>query len=209
MNVYSFNNKHKFKGGYDMQRLKEDIRRRIIEIGIQRFKKEGYDKTLMKDIASDVGISTGNIYRYFLTKGHLLDEILGKLESQIENYFDNLSTEFEKIDFYQDYNNVVDLTVSIAENNNDVLRVMFKSQSEKQFIKFRDRILNMFIGKIKIIASSIKKDDIDEVICESIARSLFEGFTYITKENIDDIDKLRTNLELYGKLMLKDIKERM
>ena len=58
-----------------LQKLKDDIKQKIIEVGKKRFKKEGYENTSMKDIALDVGISTGNIYRYFLTKKHLLNEI--------------------------------------------------------------------------------------------------------------------------------------
>ena len=59
-----------------LQKLKEDIKQKIIEVGKLRFRREGYENTSMKDIASDAGISTGNIYRYFLTKKHLLNEIL-------------------------------------------------------------------------------------------------------------------------------------
>jgi len=192
-----------------MQRLKEDIRLKIIEMGKKRFQKEGYEKTFMKDIAGDVGISTGNIYRYFLTKGHLLDEILRELETQIEEYFHQLPSDYAEINLKRDFDDLVELTVNIAQNNNDVLKVMFNSQSEKQFVKFKEHILTLFIEKMNHIASSIKKDKIDNVLCESVARSLFEGFTYITKENIDDIQKLRANLQQYGKIMLVDIRNRM
>ena len=192
-----------------MQRLKEDIRLKIIEMGKKRFQRDGYEKTLMKDIKRDVGISTGNIYRYFLTKGHLLDEILKELETKIEAYFDSIPSVYEAMNLRQDFEGIVDLTVSIAEENKDVLKIMFKSQSEKQFVKFKEHILELFIQKMNSIASDIKKEKIDDVLCESVARSLFEGFTFITRENLDHPQKLKNNLELYGKLMLTDITERV
>ncbi len=192
-----------------MQRLKEDIRLKIIEMGKKRFGKVGYEKTSMKEIASDVGISTGNIYRYFLTKGNLLDEILKELESQIEDYFQKLPSNYDKINFRKDFDDLVELTVSIAQKDRDVLKIMFNSPEEKQFVAFKNHILGLFIDKMKNIASSVQKGKIDDVLCESVARSLFEGFTYITRENMDDDVKLRDSLKQYGKFMLTDIKERM
>ena len=73
-----------------MQKLKADIKQKIIEVGMKRFKKEGFENTSMKDIATDAGISTGNIYRYFLTKKHLLNEILIETEEEIEDFFDQI-----------------------------------------------------------------------------------------------------------------------
>ncbi len=192
-----------------MQRLKEDIRLKILEMGKRRFGKSGFEKTSMKDIAEDVGISTGNIYRYFLTKGHLLDEILKELENQIEDYFKKLPSNYEEINLKQDFDQLVSLTISIAEKNGDVLKIMFNSPEEKQFVKFKEHILTLFIDKMKSIAISIKKDNMDDVLCESIARSLFEGFIYITKENMNDAQTLKDNLEQYGKIMISDIKERL
>ena len=58
-----------------MQKLKNEIKQKIMEVGKLKFKLLGFENTSMKDIASDAGISTGNIYRYFLTKKHLLNEI--------------------------------------------------------------------------------------------------------------------------------------
>ena len=109
-----------------MQKLKEDIKQKIIEVGKLRFRREGYENTSMKDIASDAGISTGNIYRYFLTKKHLLNEILKELEIEIEDFFSKIPSNYEEIKSHEIFDLMIDMTLNIAETKGDTLKVMFK-----------------------------------------------------------------------------------
>ena len=46
-----------------------------------------------------------------------------------------------------------------------------------------------------------------KTLYEAIARAEFEGFIYIVKTNMDDIEKLRNNLTIYEELMIKDLIE--
>ena len=191
-----------------MQKLKEEIKQKIIDVGKLRFQKEGYENTAMKDIASDVGISIGNIYRYFLTKRHILDEILSEIEAEIEDFFQGLPSNYEKINMHLLFNMVRDFTVKIAEENHDTLKVMFNSQNEAQFISFKEKIISTFTEKMISIAKSMKtKIEISEVLCEAIARAEFEGYTYIVKTYIDDIEHMKKNLEIYEKLMIENLGE--
>ncbi|RAZ91845.1 TetR/AcrR family transcriptional regulator [Mesorhizobium hawassense] len=43
----------------------DEVRARILEVAEERFRRIGYHKTSMADIASDVGMSRGNVYRFF------------------------------------------------------------------------------------------------------------------------------------------------
>ena len=193
-----------------MQKLKTEIRQRIIDVGKLRFKKEGYENTSMKDIASDAGISIGNIYRYFLTKKHLLNEILEEVEEEVKDFFEKLPSTYDEINIHHLFGMISDLTVKIAEEKNDTLKVMFNSQNESQFIEFKEKILNLFKDKMVTIAESMgTQKEMSSVLCEAIARAEFEGFTCIVKSNIDDISQLRKNLEIYQKLMIENLGERV
>lgn len=192
-----------------MQKLKEDIKQKIIEVGKLRFKKEGYENTSMKDIASDAGISTGNIYRYFLTKKHLLNEILKELEIEIEDFFGKIPSNYEDIKSHEIFDLLIDMTVNIAKTKGDTLKVMFKCENENQFVEFKSKVLDMFISKMFEIVKSIKKENIDTTLCEAMARAQFEGFVFVVKSNIDDIEKLKKNLEIYEKLMIENLGERI
>lgn len=192
-----------------MQKLKEEIKQKIIEVGKLKFKKEGYENTSMKDIASDVGISTGNIYRYFLTKKHLLNEILKEVESEIENFFSKIPSNYEEIKLHEIFDLMIDLTVEMSKDKGESLKIMFKCENENLFIDFKTKILHMFVSKIIEVAESIKKGHIDTTICEAMARSQFEGFTFIVKSNIDNPELLKKNLIIYEKLMIENLGERV
>lgn len=192
-----------------MQKLKDEIKEKIIEVGKRRFKKEGYENTSMKDIATDVGISTGNIYRYFLTKKHLLNEILKELEDEIELFFSKVPSNYQEIKINEIFDLLIEMTVGMAKNKGDTLKVMFKCENENMFMEFKSKVLHMFVSKIIGIAESIKKDHIDATICEAMARSQFEGFSFIVKSNIDEPELLKKNLIIYEKLMIENLGERV
>lgn len=58
-----------------MQRLKPEIRERVLAAGEAVFAEAGYAGATMAVIASRAGISTGNVYRYFASKDELFDEL--------------------------------------------------------------------------------------------------------------------------------------
>lgn len=59
-------------------------REKIIMAAEQLFREVGYAKTTMADIARSLGMSPGNIYRFFKTKGHISGEICGRLVRAVE-----------------------------------------------------------------------------------------------------------------------------
>ena len=193
-----------------MQKLKDDIKQKIIEVGKKRFKKEGYENTSMKDIALDVGISTGNIYRYFLTKKHLLNEILKEVEEKVSNFVSDIPSNYQDIDSNLIFEGLIELTLKLAEENKDTLKVMLNSETERQFTDFKEQILDMFTNKLASIVKSITdKEKIDITLCNAISRAQFEGFTYIVRNNVDNIEDLKRNLEIYKKLMLSGLSEKV
>lgn len=193
-----------------MQKLKDDIKQKIVEVGKKRFKKEGYENTSMKDIALDVGISTGNIYRYFLTKKHLLNEILKEVEEKVSKFVSDIPSNYQDIDSNLIFEGLIELTLKLAEENKDTLKVMLNSETERQFTDFKEQILDMFTNKLASIVKSITdKEKIDITLCNAISRAQFEGFTYIARNNVDNIEDLKRNLEIYKKLMLSGLSEKV
>ena len=193
-----------------MQKLKDDIKQKIVDVGKKRFKKEGYENTSMKDIALDVGISTGNIYRYFLTKKHLLNEILKEVEEKVSKFVSDIPSNYQDIDSNLIFEGLIELTLKLAEENKDTLKVMLNSETERQFTDFKEQILDMFTNKLASIVKSITdKEKVDITLCNAISRAQFEGFTYIARNNVDNIEDLKRNLEIYKKLMLSGLSEKV
>lgn len=70
-----------------MQILKDEIRKRIIEIAEQEFLKRGFKEASMRTIAKKAQTTQGNLYNYFSSKEALLDAVVGDLPSIIESIF--------------------------------------------------------------------------------------------------------------------------
>ena len=188
-----------------MQKLKMEVKQKIMEVGKLKFKILGFENTSMKDIASDAGISTGNIYRYFLTKKHLLNEILDELEGEINELLDDISSNHELENLHEAFEKLTESTVKLAENNTDTLKIMFNSPNESQFVNFKNRILDTLMIKMSFLTEKMNNNQMDQTLQEAIARAEFEGFIHIVKKNIDTIDTLRKNLSLYEELMIRDL----
>ncbi|MCU0656660.1 MAG: TetR/AcrR family transcriptional regulator [Polyangiaceae bacterium] len=58
------------------QRLKPEVRDRILDAATHAFVQSGYEGARLADIAAAAEISTGNVYRYFADKNALFDAIV-------------------------------------------------------------------------------------------------------------------------------------
>ena len=63
---------------------KQRRREMILEAAEKRFRRFGYSKTTMEEIAGDAGISKGTIYIYFKNKEEIFTELLDKETLELE-----------------------------------------------------------------------------------------------------------------------------
>ncbi|MEU6479520.1 TetR family transcriptional regulator [Streptomyces sp. NPDC047017] len=63
----------------------EQTRALILETAMRLFQERGYDKTTMRAIAQEAGVSVGNAYYYFAGKEHL-----------IQGFYDRIATEHQE-----------------------------------------------------------------------------------------------------------------
>ncbi|MFB6182182.1 MAG: TetR/AcrR family transcriptional regulator, partial [Candidatus Magasanikbacteria bacterium] len=61
----------------------QNTKDKILQAGQRKFSQQGYEKTSMRDIADQVGVSKANIYHHFSSKQELLGKII---ESAFETY---------------------------------------------------------------------------------------------------------------------------
>lgn len=76
----------------------EQTRTLILETALRLFREKGYDRTTMRAIAKEAGVSTGNAYYYFGSKEHLVqgfyDRIAADHQAAVRPVLDN-ETELE------------------------------------------------------------------------------------------------------------------
>lgn len=101
---------------------KEQTKKKLLEVSLQLFQKEGFGKTTMRDIARKCGIALGTTYNYFPTKEHLalyfferaLDEVMERYRKEEppdapldEKLFLLLSIELEQVAPYEEFLNLI------------------------------------------------------------------------------------------------------
>src|ERR1700681_2089622 len=62
----------------------DDTRARIIETAEALFRRMGFAKTAVADIAAELGMSPANVYRFFASKAAIVEAICGRHLATIE-----------------------------------------------------------------------------------------------------------------------------
>ncbi|MER9867244.1 TetR family transcriptional regulator [Mesorhizobium sp. M0136] len=61
----------------------DEVRARILEVAEGHFRRIGYNKTSVADIASELSMSTANIYRFFPSRDAIKESICGKALNEV------------------------------------------------------------------------------------------------------------------------------
>jgi len=59
----------------------EETRNRIVETALRLFEERGYEKTTMRAVAQEAGVSLGNAYYYFGSKDELVQGFYGRMQA--------------------------------------------------------------------------------------------------------------------------------
>ncbi len=62
----------------------EETRARIVEVGEGLFRRLGFAKTTVADIAGELGMSSANVYRFFPSKHAIVEAICGRCLAEID-----------------------------------------------------------------------------------------------------------------------------
>ncbi|MEH2540781.1 AcrR family transcriptional regulator [Bradyrhizobium sp. AZCC 1577] len=60
-----------------------EARARILELAEEHFRRIGYHKTSMADIASELGMSPANVYRFFPSRDAINESICGRVLNEV------------------------------------------------------------------------------------------------------------------------------
>ncbi|GAA3303245.1 TetR family transcriptional regulator [Dactylosporangium matsuzakiense] len=58
----------------------EQTRKLIVDTAVRLFRDQGYDRTTMRGIAQEAGVSVGNAYYYFPSKDHLVQQFYATVQ---------------------------------------------------------------------------------------------------------------------------------
>ena len=101
---------------------KEQTKRKILDVSLQLFQKNGFGRTTMRDIAKKSGIALGTTYNYFPTKEHIalffferaLEKVTERYQAEEptdasleEKLFLLISLELEHVAPYEEFLNLI------------------------------------------------------------------------------------------------------
>jgi AcrR family transcriptional regulator len=71
----------------------DETRERILEVAEEHFRRVGYGKTAITDIAQAAGMSAANVYRFFPSKSAICEEIASRLLAQCHQQLREIASE--------------------------------------------------------------------------------------------------------------------
>ena len=106
----------------------DEYRKKMFEKSLYLFARKGFSNVNMKQIASEIGVSTGTLYHYFSSKENMLAEMLAWLgDKNVDEYtnrtssVENIHDRFDMIvDFWKEkgelYENIMLLAIDVYRN---------------------------------------------------------------------------------------------
>jgi len=68
-----------------MGEKRSGTKQKILDASLKLFSKKGFKETTIKDIAREVGITEGAIYRHFTSKEEIINEIIGTITEELRD----------------------------------------------------------------------------------------------------------------------------
>ena len=133
----------------------DEYREEMLEKCFHFFSRKGFSKVTMREIADEIGISTGTLYHYFSAKENILGELIAWAgEKNVNNYIsrvkpaDSIRQRFKLIvDFWKEngnfYQNIMLLTIDMQRNSSS-------EQYQKVYAFFSDRYCDAISEQLNI-----------------------------------------------------------
>lgn len=194
------------------KKKQESVKKAIIQVAKEIVEKDGFGGLSIRKIANKVGYSPGNIYQYFKSKDHIIEnmisdtylsmlEILKKDYKTFETISDEIVFKYKKyIDFALD--NSVYFKMIMMNENEDILKktsVLKKGASIKQpALLFLRKYIEKGVEEKEFYVKNI------ELATQSLWVSVYGLIMrLIIEKNIDNRDKL---IDYHLDLLINSIK---
>jgi AcrR family transcriptional regulator len=167
-----------------MQILKEEIKLNILRRAEELFYKNGYERTSMRVLSSEVGISTSNIYKYFANKETLFEAVVG---SYYKLYVSNLAYFINQghVDTVENDSlelKSLSLLDSIKQDRKKFIILMEGARNTK-YEAFRNEIQQMFEQHIRAF---LGKKQVNDFMVRVFTNNFWQGVLEIAKNYEND-----------------------
>lgn len=175
--------------GYDATHSK------ILESGIKNFLKDGYEKSNLRKICKEAGVTTGAFYRHFDDKENLFTNLVEPFASQILDIYKNY--EGKSLKTYESNeelskNKLLEIlkmkeeasvkSVSFFYDNKDIFELLIFSSYGTKYENFIDEIIGFEDKNHKKILNLIYKNGYRSVITDEGLHLINHAYIYALSE---------------------------
>ncbi len=121
----------------------DEYRRELLDKCFSIITRKGYSNVTMREIAGEIGVSTGTLYHYFPTKESIMEQMFGFVQETNVREFLSLTEQLESIDdkldiFVEKWKEFGDFYQNVMLLSIDVMRNMPDRNTEEIFVSFSD-----------------------------------------------------------------------
>ncbi len=197
-----------------MQILKEDIKEKLHKAAINEFREKGFEKSSMRNIAKNSGITVGNIYRYYKNKESLFSAIIKPTYDKIVALInEEKQCNFEEAPMYRPFlDYLTNSIIDIYRNHKDELPILFMGSEGTEFENAKNEIIELTGNQIKkyIFVEMQNKGlfhNDDLFLVHVISVGFIEGIATIFKSGKDE-NKIRDLVFSFQVFYFQDIIQR-
>jgi AcrR family transcriptional regulator len=173
-----------------MQVLKEDVKNKIVNAAAEEFLLNGFENSSLRVIASQAGITIGNIYSYFSSKDDLFNHVVSPAAEALD---DLLSLDFVQYDSTHAIN-LTQITNKICKvfiENKERFFILMNNSSGSKYENTKEVVITFISKRIKTeLFPKVENEKIDPLFAQVLAVSLLSGFMTIFNQYGGDDKRL-------------------
>ena len=172
-----------------MQKLKDEVRNKIIEAAVKEFSLHGYEKASMRTIAKAAGISVSNTYNYYPNKEQLFSSIIEPVFNQVRNIFKQSLQQSMKSagnNLRSFIDGIVNSLVQMDARQRQLLIILTEQSAGTKFEKSKDEMINLLrmhlAEAVRQPGSAARIEESQTYILAIIADNYIDGLFKILKD---------------------------
>ncbi|MEW9121265.1 MAG: TetR/AcrR family transcriptional regulator [Thermotaleaceae bacterium] len=176
-----------------MQFLKDEVRSTIHQCALKEFYEKGYNDASMRSIAERVGMTVGNLYRYFPNKEDLFYQVISPAYHKLIELIQEDHTQIINLREAQSFvEYIAGRMVLINGQHREELLILMDGCSGTRFEHAQDEIVRLVENRLKNqLFPKLEEMNIptpDEFFAHVLSVSIIEGMKAILKHYEDEKD---------------------
>ncbi|MHB1452991.1 MAG: TetR/AcrR family transcriptional regulator [Saccharofermentanales bacterium] len=187
-----------------MQTRKEPVKNKIVEAALEEFLVTGYENSSMRNIATQSGITVGNIYSYFSSKDDLFDYLLADTVTDLQKLLqmDVGSADALSSDSMTEMAHSI---VGVFLRNRIQFLILMDGSGGSKYQNIKAQMIQQACERI--VSESGKhgnnQDGVDPILAQALAVALIEGLIHLFKRSGTNKKKLEKQVGDFLGIIIK------